>query len=800
MIKKINNHYTIELVNNENPYGLEEENLYTLATRNNVKRRFLFVSKVLGKHLSVNPNHALAVSRLLAMRYYEAFSGKEATDRDQVIKAAKSMDTDYRPRSSHEYNIQEKSLVIGFAETATGLGHAVFDALNNAMGYYHTTRADISSMDEAITFEEEHSHATSHRVYESSRMKLEKAKHIILVDDEISTGNTLINIMRSINRKYGIKSFSILTLLDWRNKANCDKMETFSKELGLDATVYSLLKGEIVSVENGGLELDEIKQHKIFSKELIADHHGKTETETHMFSSPFTGYTGRFGINKTQQRGLCQYIADLAEGLQSHVKGKTLILGTEEYMYIPMKIASELKGDIAFKSTTRSPIYPFLDEAYPIKSGVNFSSVYSEDVDNYVYNLKEEAYDTILLMVEKTAKTLPTHALTEKLSQFSSVVKTILFSADEENEARLPKLGSYDEKDVTFLLKEISAEVVEQDNDVREKAIQSGVHYSEMLPIEYEPTEEYINIFYKSLETFSEKLALAVAVTAEKIIKKRGEDIVLVSLARAGTPAGVLLKKYLQHAGSIEVAHYSISIIRGKGIDENALKYILNKHPYSAIQFLDGWTGKGAITKELDEALALFEKRYGSFEGLCSELAVLADPGHCSTLYGTREDFLIPNACLNSTISGLLSRTVLRDDIIGDKDFHGVKYYKNLEHKDLSNYYIETITRFYDKVLEEAKKIASSHDDTEEPKWLGIKDVKKIQDDFDIENIHFVKPGIGETTRVLLRRIPWKILINKDSENLEHVLQLAAEKNIPVEAYPLEAYHCCGIVKTLKGE
>ena len=70
-------------------------------------------------------------------------------------------------------------------------------------------------------------------------------------------------------------------------------------------------------------------------------------------------------------------------------------------------------------------------------------------------------------------------------------------------------------------------------------------------------------------------------------------------------------------------------------------------------------------------------------------LAVIADPGYCTTLYGTREDFLIPSACLNSTVSGLVSRTVLNDLYIGKDDFHGAKFYQELIEMDVSNEYID---------------------------------------------------------------------------------------------------------------
>jgi len=358
-------------------------------------------------------------------------------------------------------------------------------------------------------------------------------------------------------------------------------------------------------------------------------------------------------------------------------------------------------------------------------------------------------------------------------------------------------VGSYSPDDVIFLMKDISDLVVEKSNEEREKAIQSGTHYSEMLPIEYKPTEDYIKLFYDSLSKFARKIAIAVGTVSEIILKRKSKNIVLVSLARAGTPAGILIKRYIKFKYGIDLPHYSISIIRGKGIDENAVKYILTCHPESIIQFIDGWTGKGAIAKELNKACSDYERKY--HVALDNELAVIADPGHCTSIFGTREDFLIPSACLNATVSGLVSRTVHRKGIINDNDFHGVKFYRELMEEDVSNLFVDTVSKEYPFIEKEVKQ--SCIDISSKPvevTWLGMKDVEKIQKEFDISSVHFIKPGIGETTRVLLRRIPWKVLVRKDAKNIEHIMQLASERQVPVETYDLFAYQCCGIIKSME--
>lgn len=358
------------------------------------------------------------------------------------------------------------------------------------------------------------------------------------------------------------------------------------------------------------------------------------------------------------------------------------------------------------------------------------------------------------------------------------------------------EFGTYSKDDVIFLLKDISNLIKEEGNKERELKIQSGTHYSEMIPVEYNVSKTYLNLYYEKLEVTKEKLAFAVGVMSEKIVKKNGFDVVLVSLARAGIPIGILSKRYLKQKYNVNLPHYSISIIRDRGIDINAIDYIVKNHPNSKIQFIDGWTGKGTICKELEKACEDLKLKYNmEFD---STLAVLADPAGYSGLYGIREDFLIPSACLNSTVSGLISRTVLRKDIIGEMDFHGAKYYKELKEYDESIKYIDTICDCFENQYE---KIDKEMEDWKEDiiTKLADEDVNLIKEKYDIKDINFIKPGIGETTRVLLRRIPYKILVkNRSDKNLDHIFILAKEKGVEIEEVPLKGYSCCGIIKNMK--
>lgn len=347
--------------------------------------------------------------------------------------------------------------------------------------------------------------------------------------------------------------------------------------------------------------------------------------------------------------------------------------------------------------------------------------------------------------------------------------------------------SSYSKDDVTILLKDITGLVEPLPAEVREKFIQSGTHYCEMLPLEYKPGEKYFSLYKEALSAFSRETGEAAATAAEKIARRISGDIVLVSLARAGTPVGIIIKRYLNiKYPQRKVFHYTISIIRGRGIDHNAMKYILGRHSAESVCFVDGWTGKGAILNTL-------RKELSAYPGVSSELAVLADPANITSLYGTRSDFLIPSSCLNSTVSGLMSRTFLRSDIIGENDFHGAAYYEELESEDLSYEFIDTVMSSIDFSRDYSEEKINSDG------IQGIDEVKKIQNDFNISDINLIKPGIGETTRVLLRRIPWKILVSdkSDKKYLAHIFRLAEEKNVEVIEYPMVCYRACGLIRKL---
>jgi hypothetical protein len=370
---------------------------------------------------------------------------------------------------------------------------------------------------------------------------------------------------------------------------------------------------------------------------------------------------------------------------------------------------------------------------------------------------------------------------------------------------------SYSEDDVVLLLKDLTNDMKEMSTEEREKAIQNGTHYSEMLPQEKEPSKEYLALYEKALKDNKKDIALYIATVSEMLYnhltnKSEHSKPIIVSLARAGLPVGILIKRYIKFKYDVDCAHYGISIIRDKGIDNNAMNIIYNKeiivngNCVENIFFVDGWTGKGAIKTQLEDAVKELKNKDNKWEQLKSDLWVLADPANITPYCGTHTDFLLPSACLNSTVSGLTSRTILNNlTDVQNGDLHGAVYFKKFENIDKSYEFINTIVN----ELGALKNVDSSVKELEQD-WNGLSITEDINKLMRVGDIKKVKPGIGETTRVLLRRIPWKVLINKDipdsDPDIQHILLLCGEKHIPMMRWDLGHYKVCGIIKDLSAD
>ncbi len=348
--------------------------------------------------------------------------------------------------------------------------------------------------------------------------------------------------------------------------------------------------------------------------------------------------------------------------------------------------------------------------------------------------------------------------------------------------------GSYLEEDVDFLVKVI--DIGFTNIKEKERLIQSGAaHYSNMISEEHEPSDEYLNIFYKAFEFNKERFSKDILNLAYHLSQKK--EIVLVSLLRAGTPIGVLLKRTLRDKFGRDIKHYSISIVRDKEIDNMALKYILKKHPQHELIFVDGWTGKGVINRELKHFITKFNKVNNV--NVSNNLYVISDIASVSDFAVSNDDYLIPSAALNSTISGLVSRSILSDRHIKKGDFHGCKYYKEYLKSDLSLWFVDNIMKIIED-LEIDKKPLLSKNNALNSKMNDF--LKHLQNEWNIKDINHIKPGIGESTRVLLRRVPYAIILQDlNSIEIEHLLLLAKEKDVRVVEDKTLPYKGLAVIK-----
>ncbi|MFC4978655.1 phosphoribosyltransferase [Streptomyces atroolivaceus] len=791
----------------------ELRELLGLALRRNPKRAHLLVSNVLGKHVPQRPSVVHGVGYELGERVRNLLGEAEAG----------------------------RAVVLGYAETATGLGHAVADGLGVAP-YLHSTRRPVAGVAQAGGFEEAHSHATSHLLLPEDPDLLNAAADgspLVLVDDEFSTGNTVLNTIRALHARYPRDRYVIVALVDMRSEADQGRLTEFAEEIGARVDLVVRARGT-VRLPDGVLEKGRslVARHDAQDAGLAGDAAGEPPAPSRPVpvrvaldwpaGVPDGGRHGFTPVHRAAlEAALPAMGARIADALGD--ARRVLVLGFEELMYAPLRLATALEesttAEVRYSTTTRSPVLAVDDPGYAIRSRLVFPA--HDDPadgpgDRYAYNVAGAGFDAVVAVVDSTADTPALHAPDGLLARLAGHTDQVLLAvvpsyvppaasdrgvptssdravptASHRQEAAMlpeplrgPAFSSYAADDVGWLLQDLSDTPLEAPTEEREEAIQSGgAHYAESLPVEYQPSPQYQELFKTALDTSAARIARAVGTVTETVLAERGPRPVLVSLARAGTPVGVLMRRWAQRRHGLDLPHYAVSIVRGRGIDANALRWLAAHHDPADVVFVDGWTGKGAITREL--AVALEE-----FDGFNPEIAVLADPGGCVRTYGTREDFLIPSACLNSTVSGLISRTVLRSDLVGPHDFHGAKFYRELADSDVSGPFLDTVAARFDEVADavdaEAKELLAAD---RAPTWEGWAAVERISEEYGIHDVNLVKPGVGETTRVLLRRVPWKILAERGAgADLDHVRLLAEQRGVPVEEVEGLPYTCVGLI------
>ena len=352
--------------------------------------------------------------------------------------------------------------------------------------------------------------------------------------------------------------------------------------------------------------------------------------------------------------------------------------------------------------------------------------------------------------------------------------------------------GSYLASDVTVLLDIVDKDAVaDVPVSQKEALIQSGQrHYSDMLTLEDAPTAMHEQLYQQALEQGTTRTATDIvnlAYALHHIFQQTVSlqcPLILVSLVRAGLPIGVLLQRTLADADSsyaLPSVHYGISIIRDRGLDTVALQMILDSHPDSTIIFVDGWTGKGAIYQELARSLDAFsDPNHPNFANIFHQgenvipLLTLADPAGVAWLAASEEDWLIPSGLLNSTVSGLISRSLYTEPQSG---LHRSVFYDNLVAVDHSLAFVEQI----DSTRRSLSTSPQYLQTFEQPRYQTADLIDMLAAEYDISNRNRIKPTIAEATRAILRRDPERILLaTADHPGTVLLRHLCSERNINI--------------------
>lgn len=844
--------------------GVPLASLVRLALRRNPRRAHLLVSTVLAKHVPTVPAVALLAGEALGARVADVLDGGARLDAEAATRLRAVLDLQQQADTATDSgNVSDALhrdattlrtdlaavrptlpdvLVLGFAETATALGATVAEALG--AGYLHSTRHDPPGATPAAGFDEAHSHATAHRLLPTEDDWLPADGTVVLVDDELSTGATARATIRALHAVAPQRQWVVAALVDLRSDDDVAATEALATELGAPVAVVALGRGRVAlpdgltdtaaelvaavaaplttAPSDATAPVDPMapdREPTSDGRPVPAPPRASRPEAVTVVAAPPTAVdrTGtpaaRVRTPRTDVEGIA---ADLARVLTSEagiVPDRVLVLGTEEHMATPLAIADALRrrstADVRSSTSTRSPVAVFDDPAWPIRSGIRHRS-HDVTVDGpgerYAYNV--HGFDAIVVVPEPGTERAALEGPDGLLDVLAAVTPRVVLvdsalepaGAPESAPRPLtgPSFGSYEPDEVTWLLQDLADAALEADTADRERAIQlEGANYAESLPVEYVPSESYEELYRDALERSADRIAEAVGIVTDLVLRDR-PNAVLVSLARAGTPVGILMRRWAEQQRGVRLQHYTASIVRGVGIDETALRWLAAHHDASQVVFVDGWTGKGAITRELTDALDRFAASDGVRFG--DELAVLADPAGCTPLHGTRDDYLVPSACLNSTVSGLVSRTVFNRAWTPEGTLHGAKQYRELGPRDHSRSFVATIAERFAAVRPrvDAALAADGGPASRAVDWRGMRTVETIGAEYGITDLHLVKPGVGETTRVLLRRVPWQVLV-RDPEDVDiaHVVALARERGVPVVTRPDLSYSCVGLIHPL---
>ena len=427
--------------------GPDPRVLLGLALRDNPRRAQLLVSRVLGKHIPTEPRLVQAAGLLLGGLVADAVAGRPPRALPvALLHAAVRGEPGAAAALLSGITVSPTdAVVLGFAETATALGHSVAEALGGA-DYLHSTRRPVPGFGTAGAFTEEHSHHTEHLLLPSDPGVVAGPRPLVLVDDELSTGQTVVNTIAALHRVAPRGHYVVAALVDLRQHPLT----------GLPDGV----RVDVVSLTRAGLSLpdDLTERAAALRAELrvpcgrtrrAAPHHAEQAAPSdrtdavagrpQALPTPAAGWAarvaltdlgwpadlpagGRHGFTAAHHRALTAILPEIAAGLAraADVRAgeRTLVLGTEELMALPLHLASALvsrqtatPAGVWFSTTTRSPAFVVDEPDYALTSGITFPA-HDDPADGpgprHAYNLAH-GWDHVLVVVDPPAETPALH-------------------------------------------------------------------------------------------------------------------------------------------------------------------------------------------------------------------------------------------------------------------------------------------------------------------------------------------------------------------------------------------------------
>lgn len=414
--------------------GLHLAELVGLAVRRNPRRAHLLVSTVLGKHVPTDPTLVHGAGRLLGVLVAQALTGAHPSDRvggalvSSALAGSRGASRTLLTRCQDQRPppLPQGTLVLGYAETATGLGHCVAAQLGAPV--LHSTRRPVTGAPDGPGFQEEHSHATSHLLLPDDPNLLGGPGPLVLVDDELSTGTTAANTIRAVHATHPRARYIIAALVDLRSVQDRDCTADLEVELGTRIEVVALTTGT-VHLPEGVLAAGARLAADLEPVAAAAPNGRQGTLSLHENAWPTTVPDGaRHGVTPTQDRQIAAAAAIVAHDLATSLpdNDRVHVLGFEELMYAPLLIADILGSTVAatvtYSTTTRSPVLVVPEPGYAVTSGIAFPA-HDNPVDGpgprYAYNVPAGA--TVVLVIDEYADTAALYAPDGLIAQLAAI-------------------------------------------------------------------------------------------------------------------------------------------------------------------------------------------------------------------------------------------------------------------------------------------------------------------------------------------------------------------------------------------